>query len=104
MLDLIARADVFAALHQPLVSGYALDALEHSPADPPSAEAVQKFVDTAVGARRVRRPSAGLGLDARFASLVCSGSALELDGSVVTLTAFPAEQTTPRVSRPSRRG
>ena len=106
VLDWVGRADVFAALHGPLVSGYALDAAECAEADPPvpSAIDVAAFVDAALGAPRVARPAVGLGEDVRFAGAVAEGAGLAVDGDLVALTAFPGTpRRAGRVRRPSRR-
>ena len=107
VLDWVGRADVFAALHGPLVEGYALDAIEHvtdeRPPAPPSIADVDAFIASVLGAPRRRRPAVGLGEDVRFASRAASGAALEVDGALVALTAFPGEQAKAQMSRPSRR-
>ena len=107
VLDWVGRADVFAALHGPLVEGYALDAIEHvtdeRPPAPPSIADVDAFIASVLGAPRRRRPAVGLGEDVRFASRAASGAALEVDGTLVALTAFPGEQAKAQMSRPSRR-
>ena len=107
VLDWVGRPDVFAALHGPLVEGYALDAVEHMTVDlppaPPSIGDVEAFIASVLSAPRRRRPAVGLGEDVRFASGAASGAALEADGEVVALTAFPGEQPKARMSRPSRR-
>lgn len=109
VLDWVGRAEVFAALHGPLVAGYALDAAEAAATGAgvaiPTVADVERFVAAAVLApRRRRRPACGLGDDVRFATEAAQGSALEVDGEVVALTAFPGE-TAPagRIRRPSRR-
>ncbi len=103
VLDWVGRADVFAALHAPLVAGYALDAVEHlvdvQPPAPPSIGDVEAFIDSVLAAPRRRRPAVGLGEDVRFAG----GAALEVDGELVALTAFPGSQAKAQMSRPSRR-
>jgi hypothetical protein len=113
VLDYVSRPEVFAALHGPLVQGYALDALEADNGDAPALETARGFTlllgDSAVARRS---PSVGLGDDARFASNGVVGSALVFDGELVQLTAFPGDEETGgrrrlalrgRVVRPSRR-
>ena len=73
MLDWVGRADVFAALHGPLVEGYALDAIEHVTDERAARAAVDRdvadaFIASVLGAPRRRRPAVGLGEDVRFAS------------------------------------
>nr|MBA2348974.1 hypothetical protein [Solirubrobacterales bacterium] len=105
VVDLVGRADVYAALHAPLVAGYALDALEHGPdTEPPGLEDVQWFLDIALGATRRSRPAIGLGEEAVFSTALHSGSVLELDGELVALTAFgPPPSARGSIRRPSRR-
>jgi hypothetical protein len=92
VLDYVSRADVFAALHGPLVEGYALDALEAIEGDAPAIATARGFAllvgDSAV-ARRT--PSIGLGDEVRFACNGVAGSALAVDGELVQLSAFPAD-------------
>jgi hypothetical protein len=112
VLDYVSRPDVFAALHGPLVQGYALDALEAHETDPPAIEAASGFallVSDCGVARRTQ--SLGLGDEIRIAANGVAGSALAVDGELVQLTAFPdgegrrdrAAARTTRVARPTRR-
>ena len=109
VLDHASRPDAFAVLAEPLVRGYALDALEHLGAvrlpDAPSVDAAQAFVAAACAAPTAERPGVGLGVEARFASDGVSGTALVHDGEVVQLTAFGEERPRPsvRIRRASRR-
>jgi hypothetical protein len=114
VLDYVSRPEVYAALHGPLVQGYALDALEASDGEPPELSAARGFAllvaDAALGQR-----SAGIGLgeDVRFAANGISGSGLVNDGELIQLTAFPGGEDEPegqagpqpasRIRRPSRR-
>lgn len=92
VLDYVSRPDAFAALHGPLVQGYALDALEAVESEAPAIETARGFAllvgDCAV-ARRTE--SIGLGDEVRFASNGVAGSALAVDGELVQLTAFPGD-------------
>ena len=113
VLDFVGRPDVFAALHDPLLRGYALEAL----ASPDAAKAessiddARRSVDAVMGASGDERPSRGLGTDVRFTRQGISGSALVNDGELVQLTAFPVAgrgtrrtETPPAsIRRPSRR-
>ena len=101
VLDQVSRPDVFAALHAPLVHGYALDALEAGEAAaPPAREQVEAFVNATLTARVSHRDGIGLGRDARFAN----GAALVAGDELVQLTAFGAEdERRARIRRPSRR-
>ncbi len=116
-LDLVARADVFASLHGPLVQGYALDALDsetEAPVDPPATETASGFALLATDCEPARRePGIGLGETLRFAANGVAGTALCNEGELVQLTAFPGNEldwdrararvATRRVRRPSRR-
>jgi hypothetical protein len=102
--DVVGRSDVFAALHGPLVSGYALDALEHADAAPPAVDDVQRFLAAALSAAAVReRRQVGLGELWRFGGTSAQGSKLVAGGELIALTAFPGETPRTRVGRPSRR-
>ena len=116
VLDLVSDPDAFAALHGPLVQGYALDALSAEASD----EAAVPDEETARGFTLLvgdcepahRTPAIGLGEELRFADNAVEGSALVHDGELIQLTAFPADGEAPasrrqaragRVRRPSRR-
>jgi hypothetical protein len=107
VVDVAHRADVWAALHGPLVAGYALDAVEHlgGPHVPaPAAAAAEGLLHAALSAPGAVRPGVGLGEEVRFASAATQGARLVHDGELVALTAFPGEEPGPvRVRRPSRR-
>jgi len=103
VLDHVSRPDTFAALHGPLVHGYALDALEASTTEPPALDHVEAFVASVLTARVSQRDGIGLGRDVRFAN----GAALVAGDELVQLTAFGAHADEPaqraRIRRPSRR-
>jgi hypothetical protein len=81
VLDFVSRADVFAALHGPLVSGYALDALHAAPADPPSEpEALLAEIESA--------PRRADGDRLHFQRGRLSGSSLTHEGELIALSAF----------------
>jgi hypothetical protein len=102
-LDLVSRADVFAALLPPLVQGYALDALG-GPDREPSAERAEAFLRAALDAPRLERPTPGLGRAVALGAPSLVGAGLEHDGELIQLTVFPVEdRITPRIARPSRR-
>ena len=107
--DVVGRADVFAALHGPLVQGYALDALEEPVATsaPPPADA-RAFLEAACAAPATTRPAVGLGSDLRFATPSVEGGALVHRDELVQLTAFAPDGEAVRaqragILRPSRR-
>ena len=113
VLDHVSRPDVFAALHAPLVQGYALDALE-APLVGDSSDVLataQEFLDRVLGARVSEHDGIGQGRDARFAEDGVAGAGLVAGDELVQLTAFPDEGRaddgdavpTSRIGRPSRR-
>lgn len=102
--DVVGRSDVFAALFDPLVSGYALDAVDVvSKAAPPAVDAIDAFLQEALTAASARRPGVGLGELQNFAAAAAEGSRLVHEGELVAMTAFPGEQRGARVGRPSAR-
>jgi hypothetical protein len=112
VLDFVSRADVFAALHAPLVQGYALDALETEEKDVLTLEEAGAFLALVTASAADARPAIGLGRDLTFESAGVCGSALALDDELVQLTAFPSDPPNPsrasasertRIRRPSRR-
>jgi hypothetical protein len=113
VLDWVSRPDAFAALHGPLVQGYALDALRAQDADPPSIEDAGGFVSLIAGATASERDGIALGRELRFAEQAIAGSGLVAGTELVQLTAFAehgaGEQPDPqspragRIRRPSRR-
>lgn len=111
-MDAVSRPDVFAGLHEALLTGYMLDALHALDRAPAPAGAVAEFMTAVAGARRTPRPAVGLGTDVRLGSDAMLGSALELDGETIQLTAFRREDgdqrwtsadAERRIARPSRR-
>ena len=106
VLDLVGRSDVWAALHRPLVQGYALDALEHTGDARFSPEAAERLTALVNAAVLVERPTVGLGRHGRFLANGVAGTALAHEGELVQLSAFPLsgdEQAAPTIRRPSRR-
>jgi hypothetical protein len=109
VLDQVSEPDAFAALHGPLLQGYALDALDVATAEPPSVEDAQDFIDLLLGSHTQQGPAVGLGEGLRFAFGGLAGTALTHDGELVTMTAFADEPrpenpaATGRITRPSRR-
>ena len=109
-LDLVSRAEVFAALLGPLAQGYALDALGAPEAVARTAPAVE-FLHSALGAVRVERPTPGMGCAFSVRDSVLVGAGLEHKGELVQLSAFPADSAgragsraqSIRIARPSRR-
>jgi hypothetical protein len=102
-LDLVSRADVFAALLPPLAQGYALDALG-APERKPGAERAEGFLSAALAAPGLERPTRGLGRAVALGAPSLVGVGLEFEGELIQLAVFPAERRiTPRIARPSRR-
>ena len=119
ILDLVGRADVYAALHPAIVEGYALDALGQERnggvrRDGAVEDATCRgFTLLALDAPAANRASGpGLGETVRFAAGGVEGSALVHEGELVQLTAYPSdaddEPADPgpragRINRPSHR-
>ena len=107
-LDLVSRPDAFARLWPKLRAGYLLDAVERLDGKPTAREAVDAFVGSIGAALTTRQPSAGLGEDVRLRGERVIGSALELEGETIQLSAFRSEdggrRAFGRIARPSRRG
>ena len=115
VLDHVSRPEVFAALHAPLVQGYALDALEHpaavNAAARPASQTADAFLRRVLRARITEHDGIGLGRDVRFAQRRVAGAGLVVGHELVQLTAFPEDATggpdgeapVARIRRPSRR-
>jgi hypothetical protein len=107
VLDFTSRADVFAALHGPLLQGYALDALEADPAPAPSLGAAEVFLETVCERPLSERDGIGVGREARFGDGALSATGLVAGDELIQLTAFAEEPGTDtaraRIRRPSRR-
>ena len=111
-MDAVSRPDVFAGLHEALLTGYMLDAMHALGGTPAPDDAAAAFMTVVERAERRPRAAAGLGTDVRLGSQGVVGSALELDGETIQLTAFrresddlpwAASQNHQRIARPSRR-
>jgi hypothetical protein len=109
VLDHVSEVEAFAALHGPLVQGYALDALEAPTAPAPSIDDARDFVDLLLDAPCTPGRAVGLGEGLRFAFGGLAGTSLICEGELLTLTAFVDEPgheglaVAGRVRRPSRR-
>lgn len=103
VLDHVSRPDAFAALHGPLVQGYALDALEAAtdgaPAEPPSLDMARAFVAELAATRVTQHDGIGLGRDARFTGAGATGAGLLTGDELLQLTAFA--DGAGRVGRPA---
>ena len=109
-LDLVSRPEVFAALLPSLVQGYALEALRgRSVAS--GIEDAEAFCSEALEAPRLNVGTPGMGRGFALGTARLIGSALEHDGELIQLSAFPGEGTVApaaqaaagRIARPSRR-
>lgn len=101
VLDVVSRADVFAALHGPLLSGYALDAIGRATGPVPSVQDASALLETIAAEPVTAVPTAGLGEAVTFAS----GAGLVHDGELIQLSAFIEEpRRARRIRRPSQRG
>jgi hypothetical protein len=116
VLDLVSRSDVWAALHGPLVQGYALDALDgRLPGYPTLVGAdvdqdwVQGWVDAFLTPHElIVRRAAGLGEELAIDNgRGATATGLRHAGELIQLSGFPhecPEQPSPaRIRRPSRR-
>ena len=115
VLDHVSRPGVFAALHAPLVLGYALDALESAASfeapTRPGTQTADAFLRHVLRARITEHDGIGLGRDVRFARTHVAGAGLVVGDELVQLTAFPqdapgdcdGEAPAARITRPSRR-
>jgi hypothetical protein len=88
VLDMVSRPDVWAGLHRRLVQGYALDALEATPAGVP--ESAHAFLDAALKAPVSERPGVGAGVQVDVAGRRCSGRGLAFEHELLQLSVFAA--------------
>ena len=103
-LDWVSRPAAFARLYPKLLDGYLLDALERPDGVGAPPGQLAQFVSALAQATATRRPSAGRGEDVRLRSVGCRGSGLELDGELLQLSAFTADDARlARIARPSQR-
>jgi hypothetical protein len=103
VMDMVSRSDVWAALHRPLVQGYALDALEASPAPAPAPEIAAAFLGAAIGTPASERAAVGLGTHIDVSNSVLAGSGLALERELVQLSVFATDAPRARIRRPSQR-
>jgi hypothetical protein len=90
VLDYVSDVEAFATLHDPLVAGYALDALDATVGDGPvtTIDDARDFVRLLLDAQPHAARAIGLGETLRFEFGELGGTALAADGELVTLTAF----------------
>jgi hypothetical protein len=109
VLDHVSDVEAFAAIHGPLVQGYALDALDAPDAAPPAIDDARDFLELLLATPCTPGRAVGLGEGLRFAFGGLAGTGLICEGELVTLTAFADEPghkgpaVAGRVHRPSRR-
>lgn len=110
VLDRVSQPDVLASLYQPLLQGYALDALNRAEAAAPSVDDARAVVRALCGAPIRERDGIGLGRDVRVAGPRLTGAGVTCSDELVQLSVFMTERGGPdvgsgpgRVSRPSRR-
>jgi hypothetical protein len=103
VVDVVGRADVWAALHGPLVAGYALDAVEHlggpQPA-PPAVAVAERVLRAALERPGIARPGVGLGQEVRVAGRAAQGA----PGSCTTASSSRSRRSHARRARPGSVG
>lgn len=87
VLDLVSRPDAYASLHERLVRGYALEALDAAPQEP-NPLSVMMFLDAALSARQTRTPTPGLGEAVALEGRSVTGGGLAYGREIVQLSAF----------------
>ena len=90
VLDYVSDVEAFAALHDPLVAGYALDALDAGATDAavPSLDDARDFLALMLAAPVETSRAVGLGEGLRFDFGGLAGTGLQADGELVAVTAF----------------
>ncbi len=103
--DWVSRAEAFAALHGPLVRGYALDAVAApATAPPPTVADAEVFLHAALSTSASVQPTPGAGEALHFVNAYIEGTALAHDGELLQLCAFPGQRREAHaIGRPSRR-
>lgn len=87
VLDHVSRPDAWAALHAPLVRGYALDAIRRGEREaPPSAADARQWLARRLEAEVARGPSNGLGERIR----TDAGTGLAVGGELIQLSVYAA--------------
>ena len=111
VLDHVSQPLVLGSLHEPLVQGYALDALGVADAEVPSVDRATEFVESLLAAPVLERDGLGLGRDVRLESVAVTAAGVVCADEIVQLSVFAgggnraadgAVQGT-RIRRPSRR-
>jgi len=89
-LDLVSRAEVYAALAPALNSGYAMQAAEAEPTKPDD-ERAARFLAKATAGRRELVVNYGLGHAFTVSRKRLVGAGVEHDGELIACSAFPRE-------------
>jgi hypothetical protein len=88
-VDYAGSPAVYARLHEKLVRGYALDAIERPVAAEVATEELTRLLDAITSAARTPTPVVGRGQSWHLESQWLVGSELLVDGELVALSAFP---------------
>jgi hypothetical protein len=95
-LDIIGAHRLYARVHERLLRGYVLDAIEHASAirtvetPAPEGNSAQRYLDVVREAPRHLAPTAGLGTYHVLSGVVVGGELLDDGRRVTHLSAFPA--------------
>jgi hypothetical protein len=110
VLDRVSQPDVLDSLFRPLVQGYALDALESPPSDPPTIDDGRAMLERMLACPVTQYDGIGLGCDVRVADNGVTGAGVVVADELVQLSVFVDDvhdvTSAPRgarVRRPSRR-
>ena len=104
-LDYVSRPEALERFWPKLHAGHLLDGLERLDGKPTPYSRIELFCTEIGRALETRGSSAGLGEDVRLRGDGVIGSALELDGETIQLSAFSSRDgaSVQRIARPSRR-
>jgi hypothetical protein len=110
VLDRVSQPHVLGSLFEPLVQGYALDALGGRSVDPPSLGQATQLLEGVAGQPILERDGIGLGRDVRLTGDAFAGAGLACADELVQLSAFVRDGRSAnaasrggRIRRPSRR-
>ena len=110
VLDRVSQPHVLTSLFEPLVQGYALDALGAPPADSPTADAARDFLARVAEQPILEHDGVGLGRDVRLSGQELAGAGLVCAEELVQLSVFARDEQRDagmyrggRIRRPSRR-
>jgi hypothetical protein len=110
VLDRVSQPHVLSSLLEPLVQGYALDALGARSAEPPSVDDGRRFLEHLTEQPIAERDGVGIGRDVRLsgadvagAGVVCADELVQLSVFVRDVARVRATTHRGRIRRPSRR-